>query len=197
MVTIINYGSGNLKSIANGFLKIGVNPKITNNREEIANADFLILPGVGSFGNAMNNVEFFKDLILEHINDDKPFLGICLGMQVLFSCSDESPGVKGLNVFKGNVKKLQGDFKVPHMGWNSLKISKNSKILNDLDGKYFYFVHSFHGVPDDDIISSTTNYNIDITASLENNNTFATQFHPEKSGYFGLKILKNFVSIKN
>jgi glutamine amidotransferase len=197
MVTIINYGSGNLKSIANGFLKIDVNPKITNNREEIANADFLILPGVGSFGNAMKNVEVFKDLILEHINDDKPFLGICLGMQVLFSCSDESPGVKGLNVFKGNVKKLQGDFKVPHMGWNNLKISKNSKILNDLNGKYFYFVHSFHGVPDEDIISSTTNYNMDITASLENNNTFATQFHPEKSGHFGLKILKNFVSIKN
>ncbi|MDR2623818.1 MAG: imidazole glycerol phosphate synthase subunit HisH [Methanobrevibacter sp.] len=197
MVTIIDYGSGNLRSISNGFLKIGAKPKITKDVEEIANAKYLVLPGVGAFASAMKNVEIFKNLILEHINNDKPFLGICLGLQLLFSNSDESPGVKGLDVFKGNVKKLPENRKVPHIGWNSIEIVKNSKILDGLDGKYFYFVHSFHGVPKMDIISSTVNYGVDLTASVEENNVFATQFHPEKSGNFGLKILKNFISIND
>ncbi|MDR2545713.1 MAG: imidazole glycerol phosphate synthase subunit HisH [Methanobrevibacter sp.] len=197
MVTIIDYGSGNLRSISNGFLKIGAKPKITKDVEEIVNAKYLVLPGVGAFASAMKNVEVFKNLILEHINNDKPFLRICLGLQLLFSNSDENPGVKGLDVFKGNIKKLPENRKVPHIGWNSLEIVKNSKILDDLDGKYFYFVHSFHGVPEMDIVSSTVNYGVDLTASVEENNIFATQFHPEKSGNFGLKILKNFISIKD
>ncbi|MDR3291455.1 MAG: imidazole glycerol phosphate synthase subunit HisH [Methanobrevibacter sp.] len=196
MVTVIDYGSGNLKSISNGFLKIGVKPKITNNVEEIADAKYLVLPGVGAFASAMKNIEDFKDLIIEHINN-KPFLGVCLGLQLLFNYSDENPGIKGLNIFKGKVKKLPENEKIPHMGWNRLKLTKKSKILDGLDGKYFYFIHSFHGVPEYDIISSTVKYGIDITASVEENNIFATQFHPEKSGNFGLKVLKNFISIKN
>ncbi|MDR1820075.1 MAG: imidazole glycerol phosphate synthase subunit HisH [Methanobrevibacter sp.] len=197
MVTVIDYGSGNLKSISNGFLKIGVKPKITNNIEEIANAKYLVLPGVGAFASAMKNIEYFKDIIFEHIESNKPFLGVCLGLQLLFNYSDENLGIEGLNIFKGNVKKLPNTEKIPHMGWNNLKLTKNSKILEGLDGKYFYFIHSFHGVPKDDIITSTVKYGTDLTASVEENNVFATQFHPEKSGNFGLKILKNFVSIKN
>jgi glutamine amidotransferase len=196
MVTIIDYGSGNLKSISNGFLKIGDNPVITNDPEKIANADYLVLPGVGSFGKAMENIELFKKLILEHINNDKPFLGICLGLQILLSSSEESPNVKGLGVFKGKVKKLPAGEKIPHMGWNQLKLVKKSSILDGVDDKFFYFVHSFHAVTDDNVVSGITNYGIDVTASLHENNIFATQFHPEKSGIHGLKILKNFTSLK-
>jgi glutamine amidotransferase len=197
MVTVIDYGSGNLKSISNGFLKIGVKPNVTNNIEEIVDAKYLVLPGVGAFASAMKNIEYFKDIILEHIESNKPFLGVCLGLQLLFNYSDENFGIEGLNIFKGNVKKLPNTEKIPHMGWNNLKLTKNSKILEGLDGKYFYFIHSFHGVPEDDIITSTVKYGANLTASVEENNVFATQFHPEKSGSFGLKILKNFVSIKN
>lgn len=197
MVTVIDYGSGNLKSISNGFLKIGVKPNITNNIEEIVDAKYLVLPGVGAFASAMKNIEYFKDIIFEHIESNKPFLGVCLGLQLLFNYSDENFGIEGLNIFKGNVKKLPNTEKIPHMGWNNLKLTKNSKILEGLDGKYFYFIHSFHGVPEDDIITSTVKYGANLTASVEENNVFATQFHPEKSGSFGLKILKNFISIKN
>jgi len=197
MVTIIDYGSGNLKSISNGFLKIGAKPIITNDPEKIANAKFLVLPGVGAFGKAMDNIEIFKDIIKEHTEENKPFLGVCLGLQLLLSSSEESPNVEGLDVFKGQVRKLPEGRKIPHMGWNRLQLRKKSKILEGLEGKYFYFVHSFYGVPEDEnTISSTVNYGIDVTASLEDNNTFATQFHPEKSGEFGLKILKNFISLK-
>ncbi|MDR1721935.1 MAG: imidazole glycerol phosphate synthase subunit HisH [Methanobrevibacter sp.] len=197
MVTIIDYGSGNLKSISNGFLKIGAKPIITNDPEKIANAKFLVLPGVGAFGKAMDNIEIFKDIIKEYTEENKPFLGVCLGLQLLLSSSEESPNVEGLDVFKGQVRKLPEGRKIPHMGWNRLQLRKKSKILEDLEGKYFYFVHSFYGVPEDEnTISSTVNYGIDVTASLEDNNTFATQFHPEKSGEFGLKILKNFISLK-
>ncbi|MDR2829821.1 MAG: imidazole glycerol phosphate synthase subunit HisH [Methanobrevibacter sp.] len=197
MVTIIDYGSGNLKSISNGFLKIGAKPKITNNAEEIVDSKYIVLPGVGAFASAMKNVKIFKNLILEHINDNKPFLGVCLGLQLLFNCSDENPGIEGLGIFKGNVKKLPGDMKIPHIGWNRIESTKSSKILDDLDGKYFYFVHSFHGVPKENIVSSTAEYGVKVTASLEENNVFATQFHPEKSGNSGLKILKNFISIES
>ncbi|KZX14237.1 imidazole glycerol phosphate synthase subunit HisH [Methanobrevibacter filiformis] len=197
MVTIIDYGSGNLKSISNGFSKIGSNPIITNDLEKIANADFLVLPGVGAFGRAMDNIEPFKHLILEHINNDKPFLGVCLGLQVLLSESEESPGIKGLDIFKGNVQKLPDTRKVPHMGWNQLNIIKNTSLLNEAQNKSFYFVHSYHAVVEDEnTIVGTCDYGIDITAALNINNVFATQFHPEKSGVQGLKILKNFISLK-
>ena len=197
MITIIDYKSGNLRSISNGFRKIGYDSLITDDPEEIANAKYLVLPGVGSFGEAMKNIEPFKDVIFEHINNDKPFLGVCLGLRVLLSSSEESPNVKGLDLFKGKVTKLPKGRKIPHMGWNQLNIEKNCPILEGINKNYFYFVHSFHSIPEDDEdIAATTEYGFDVVAALSRNNIFATQFHPEKSGIQGLKILKNFVNLK-
>ena len=191
MITIIDYKSGNLRSISNSFKKIGVEAIITSDPIEIANAKHLVLPGVGAFGTAMENIEPFKDVIFEHIDDGKPFLGICLGLQMLLSSSDEAPGVKGLDIFKGHVEKIPEGRKIPHMGWNQLKQVK------DLDGKDFYFVHSYHAVLDDESnLSAVVDYGIDLTAAVSKDNVFATQFHPEKSGVPGLKILKNFVSLE-
>ena len=197
MITIIDYKSGNLKSISNGFKKIGVDYKISDDKEVLADSDFLVLPGVGSFGSAMENLEPFKDIIYEHVNDDKPFLGICLGQQVLMGSSDESPGVEGLDLFKGHVEMLPEGVKIPHMGWNKLKVVNSSPILNEVDGEYFYFVHSYHVVPDnEEIVAGICDYGGDVVASLSQNNLFATQFHPEKSGIAGLKILKNFTKLE-
>ena len=181
MITIIDYKSGNLKSISNGFKKIGVDYQITDDKQIIADSDYLVLPGVGAFGSAMENLKPFKDVIYEHVNDDKPFLGICLGQQVLMGSSEESPGVEGLNLFKGHVEKLP----------------EGVKILEGIDGEYFYFVHSYHVIPDEkDIIAGTCDYGVEVVASLSQNNLFSTQFHPEKSSKAGLKILKNFTNLE-
>lgn len=197
MITIIDYKSGNLKSISNGFKKIGADYQITDDKELIADSDYLVLPGVGAFGSAMENLEAFRDVISEHVASDKPFLGICLGQQVLMSESEESPNVRGLDLFKGNVELLKGDVKIPHMGWNRLKVTNSSPILEGIDGEYFYFVHSYHVIPDDDeIIAGVCDYGGDVVASLSQNNLFSTQFHPEKSGKVGLKILKNFTNLE-
>ena len=197
MITIIDYKSGNLKSISNGFKKIGEDFQITDDIEIISDAKHLVLPGVGAFGSAMANLEPFRDIINEHINDDKPFLGVCLGQQVLMGESEESPNVGGLDLFKGHCEYLPEGVKIPHMGWNKLKVVNNSPILEGVDGEYFYFVHSYHVIPEDDaIIAGVCDYGIDVVASLSQNNLFSTQFHPEKSGKAGLRILKNFVNIK-
>ena len=197
MITIIDYKSGNLKSISNGFKKIGVDYRISDDKEVIAESDYLVLPGVGAFGSAMENLEEFKDVIYEHVNDDKPFLGICLGQQVLMSTSDESKGVKGLDLFKGHVEILPEGVKIPHMGWNRLDVINDSAILEGIDKEYFYFVHSYHVVPEnEEIIAGTCDYGGKIVASLSQNNLFSTQFHPEKSGKAGLKILKNFTNLE-
>ena len=197
MITIIDYKSGNLKSISNGFKKIGVEYQITDDGDVIADSDYLVLPGVGAFGTAMDNLKPFEAIIREHINDDKPFLGICLGQQVLMGESEESPDVKGLNLFQGKVKKLPAGVKIPHMGWNKLKVVKNSPILEGVDNNYFYFVHSYHvNVDDGEIIAGVCDYGEEIVASLSQNNLFSTQFHPEKSGLHGLKILKNFTKLE-
>lgn len=196
MITIIDYKCGNLRSISNGFRKLGYDVEVTDDYEKISDAKLLVLPGVGSFGSAMDNVNQFKDLIFEHINQDKPFLGVCLGLQLLLSTSEESPNVGGLDVFKGKVIKLPEGRKIPHMGWNQLNLNNKCPILEGINKKYFYFVHSYYAVPDDnEVISATTNYGFNLTATLSCNNTFATQFHPEKSGVQGLKILKNFVNL--
>ncbi|WP_407377158.1 imidazole glycerol phosphate synthase subunit HisH [Methanobrevibacter sp.] len=197
MITIIDYKSGNLKSISNGFRKIGADYQITDDKEIIANSDYLVLPGVGAFGSAMENLKPFEDVINEHVTDDKPFLGICLGQQVLMGESEESPGVKGLGLFDGRVERLPEGVKIPHMGWNRLKVCNNSPILEGIDGEYFYFVHSYHVIADDeDIIAGTCDYGMEVVASLSENNLFSTQFHPEKSAKAGLKILKNFTNLE-
>ena len=197
MITIIDYKSGNLKSISNGFKKIGSEYQITGDKEVIADADYLVLPGVGAFGSAMENLKPFEDVIHEHVSDDKPFLGICLGQQVLLSESEESPGVKGLDLFKGHVELLPEGVKIPHMGWNKLKVTNNSPILEGIDREFFYFVHSYHVIADDEsIVAGVCEYGGDVVASLAQNNLFSTQFHPEKSGKYGLKILKNFTNLE-
>lgn len=197
MITIIDYKSGNLKSISNGFRKIGADYQITDDKEIIADSDYLVLPGVGAFGSAMENLKPFEDVINEHVNDNKPFLGICLGQQVLMGSSEESPEIKGLNLFKGHVELLSGNVKIPHMGWNQLKVVNDSPILEGIDKEFFYFVHSYHVVPDDDeIIAGVCDYGGEIVASLSQNNLFSTQFHPEKSGKTGLKIIKNFTNLE-
>ncbi len=179
-ITIIDYKSGNLRSISNSFKKIGSQAIITDDPSEIANAKHLVLPGVGAFGTAMENIEPFKDVIYEHIDDGKPFLGICLGLQVLLSSSDEAPGVKGLDIFKGHVARIPEGRKIPHMGWNQIRLTKDCPILEGVDGRDFYFVHS----------------GFDVTAAVSRDNVFATQFHPEKSGEHGLRILRNFVNLE-
>ena len=197
MITIIDYKSGNLKSISNGFKKIGADYQITDDKEIIADSDYLVLPGVGAFGSAMENLKPFEEVINEHVADDKPFLGVCLGQQVLMGSSEEAPGIEGLNLFRGHVEKLPSGVKIPHMGWNRLKVINDSPILEGIDGEYFYFVHSYHVIPDDDkIIAGVCEYGGDVVASLSQNNLFSTQFHPEKSGKAGLKILKNFTNLE-
>ena len=197
MITIIDYKSGNLKSISNGFKKIGAEYRITDSEDIISNSDYLVLPGVGAFGSAMENLNSFKDVIKEHVNDNKPFLGICLGQQVLMGKSEESPGIEGLNLFNGEVKRLPEGVKIPHMGWNRLKVVGSSPILEGADGEYFYFVHSYHvKASDDSIITGVCDYGGEIVSSLCDNNLFSTQFHPEKSGKAGLRILKNFTKLE-
>ncbi len=195
MIVIIDYGSGNLKSIKNGFTKIGEKTVVSQDIHEMEKADALVLPGVGAFGTAMEHLENYKNIIHEHINNEKPFLGVCLGLQVLFTKSQENKGVKGLDVFKGEVVKIPEEgLKIPHMGWNDLKIVKKCPILDGIGNDYMYFVHSYYVKPDEeDIVAATTNYGIDITAAVCRDNVFATQFHPEKSGEVGLNILRNFV----
>lgn len=196
MIVIINYGTGNLKSIKNGLLKAGTEAVISSDVNEMEKADALILPGVGAFGNAMEKLQNFKDTIYDHINAGKPFLGVCLGQQILFTESEESKGVKGLDIIKGRVLRLPEGLKIPHMGWNNLEIKKDCNLLEGINDDYMYFVHSYYVKPEDEnIIAATTNYGIDVPAAICKENVFATQFHPEKSGEKGLKILKNFIEL--
>jgi len=198
MITIIDYGMGNLKSIENAFRYLGVETKITDNPSEIEKSKKLVFPGVGNFGKAIENLKKKKiDLAIKKaIEKGIPFLGICLGFQLLFEKSEEAPKIKGLSIFQGKVSRLK-KAKIPQIGWNQLKIQKKSKILKGLKGGSFvYFMHSFYPKPlDKKIIITKTNYGIDFCSSIESKNIFGVQFHPEKSGKVGLKILKNFVEI--
>jgi glutamine amidotransferase len=201
MITIIDYGSGNLKSISNGFSRIGAKVQISQDKKELKEADALILPGVGAFGTAMDNLRDYEGLIHEHIDDSKPFLGICLGLQVLFTSSQESPGVKGLDVFPGEVVRFppvirQKGLKIPHMGWNNLQIKQKCPILEGVSEDFMYFVHSFYVKPrDESIVAASVDYGLEVPSVVFKDNVFATQFHPEKSGEIGLLILQNFLRL--
>ncbi len=201
MITIIDYGSGNLKSIKNGFSKIGVDSKVSSSVKEIKDAEALVLPGVGAFGNAMKSLENYKNVIREHVDDKKPFLGVCLGLQILFTESEESPCAFGLDIIPGSVLHFPDSIrkeglKIPQMGWNQLKIGRECPILKDIGQEFMYFVHSYYVVPEDNaVITATVDYGIDVPAVICKDNVFATQFHPEKSGTKGLQILKNFVEL--
>ena len=208
-IAIIDYGVGNLYSVEKAVAAVGGDVVITSDEQDLKAADKLILPGVGAFGDCMKNLEEtgLIPTILEQIKNKKPLFGICVGLQILFEDSEESPDIKGLGIFKGTVKKIKADgLKIPHMGWNFVKVgSKNyakfgeSKFLAGLHSMpYFYFVHSYHAVPqDENLVAARTFYGENITAAIEYENIFATQFHPEKSGDVGLKVLKNFVDYES
>ena len=201
MIAIIDYDAGNIKSVEKALLSMGETPVLTRDPEVILQSDHIILPGVGSFGDAMENLNKFGliDVIHEAINRKIPFLGICLGLQLLFESSEETPGVAGLGILKGKIVRIpEGPgLKIPHMGWNSLKINPNSKLLKGIpEDVYVYFVHSYYlKAKHIEDVAATTDYIVPVHAAVEHDNIFATQFHPEKSGDVGLEILKNFVSI--
>lgn len=200
MIAIIDYGVGNLRSVEKAFHFVGYDASVTSDREMILNAEAVVLPGVGAFADAMQRLEkaSLVDVVKTVILGNKPFLGICLGMQLLFDYSEEGgEKVKGLSVFKGAIKQipLDMDLKVPHMGWNSLTIKNECPLFLNLPEKpYVYFVHSYYLTAEDrSIVAATTDYGIGIDVAVSSGNVFATQFHPEKSGEVGLKILKNFI----
>lgn len=201
MIAIIDYGAGNLQSVKKAFDFIGAESIITDNPETIKNCDKILLPGVGSFGDAMEsmNAKNLVEVIKAEALSGKPFLGICLGLQLLFEESEESPDVKGLGIFKGKIKKFSTDMglKIPHIGWNSLEIKQKDTLFKGIpENSYVYFVHSYylHAENENDI-ATVTNYGIDFHSAVGKDNIFATQFHPEKSGDVGLQILRNFASM--
>jgi len=194
-VTILNYGMGNIKSVYNALKYLGVNPVIAETPSKV-NGEKIIIPGVGSFGKGMKNLRPFIPKIQEVLTSNSALLGICLGLQMFFENSEESPTVDGLGLMKGKVVKVMTELRIPHIGWNLLEIGKKDcPLLKDVDNGYVYFVHSYHAVPEEDIVVATTRYGCKITAGVWKNNFFGMQFHPEKSGALGLKILKNFLEI--
>jgi len=198
MIAIIDYGVGNLFSVEKAFVKLGADVIVTSDAEEIAKADKIVLPGVGAFGDCMQNLieSGLIPTILDAVATGKPFLGICVGLQILFDGSEESPGVAGLGIIKGMVKKIYAPaLKIPHMGWNSLEFTAASPLFQALPkSPYVYFVHSYYAVPEDpSVILAVTEYGQQVTAAVAQKNIQATQFHPEKSGDIGLLILKNFI----
>lgn len=200
MIAIIDYDAGNIKSVEKAVNKLGYECVITRDIDILRKADKLILPGVGAFGDAMGKLneygltEIIRELVLE---EKKPFMGICLGLQLVFDSSEEYEGVKGLSLVPGKVVRLpEGDNrKIPHMGWNSLKFPKKSKLFDGIDeGSYVYFVHSYYlQAEDESVVAATSEYGATIHAAIETGNIYATQFHPEKSSTVGLKILNNFL----
>lgn len=175
---------------------------MSSDKKVLSDADALIIPGVGAFGVAMDNITPFSDIIKAHVESDKPLLGICLGLQLLFESSDETMDTSGLGLLEGNVKRfnLEHKYKIPHMGWNQIKLhdtaSNNVSILDGADNEYMYFVHSYYINPKDgDLVTAYTDYGFDVPVAVGKDNLFALQFHPEKSGKAGLNILKNFTSL--
>ena len=201
MVGIIDYGVGNLFSLRSSFAAIGAEAFVSGDPEELAKADRLVLPGVGAFEDAARKLRErgLEEFVLRQARDGKPLLGICLGMQLLFEESREYGVHKGLGILPGKVvamgEKLPKELKVPHMGWNKVEV-KGGRLLADVDGEYVYFVHSFHAEDCEGVISATAEYGIPVTAAAERGNVFGCQFHPEKSGTVGLRILRNFCEME-
>lgn len=204
MIAIIDYGAGNIESVENALDFLKVKYKLTTKKEGIGKADKIILPGVGAFGDAMKSLEKFNliNTIKKNILDGKPYLGICLGLQALFEKSEESRGINGLEIFKGDVTKLKDrKLKIPQIGWNSIIINKKNKnnllLKNIKNNSYFYFVHSYYVKPKDkSIILTETEYGERFVSGIAKDNIYGVQFHPERSGDIGLKLLKNFCNLK-
>ena len=200
MIAIIDYDAGNVKSVEKALQALNQDVVITNDKATLLAADKVILPGVGAFGDAMEKLQAYGlvEVIRELVEMKKPFLGICLGLQLMFEESEESPGVKGLGLLKGKIVRFpQSELKVPQIGWNSLEFPKESVLFNGIrNGEYVYFVHSYYLKAEEDIVAATTEYGVTVHAAVEKGNIFACQFHPEKSSGVGLDILKNFVEYK-
>lgn len=201
MISIIDYDAGNIKSVEKALTHLGENAVITRDKDIILSSDKVILPGVGSFGDAMNKIREYnlENVIYDVVDSGKPFLGICLGLQLLYKTSEESPEATGLGILDGEILRIPDapGLKIPQIGWNSLEIKKGAKLFEGIqDNSYVYFVHSYYlkskSLED---VAATTEFSVNIHASVEHNNVFACQFHPEKSSDVGLAILKNFISL--
>ena len=204
MIAVIDYDAGNIRSVQNALEYLGEEVVLTRDKKELLKADKIILPGVGAFGQAMENLKKYQlpEIIKELVEDKKPLLGICLGLQLLLESSEESPGVEGLGLIRGRVLKMpaKDQLKIPHMGWNSLDITeagRKGQLLKGLpDEPYVYFVHSYYAKLDDcSQIAARCTYTCDMDVVIESGNIFATQFHPEKSSSIGFKIIKNFLNL--
>ena len=208
MIAIIDYDAGNIKSVEKALQFLGEEVIVTSDRDAILSADKAILPGVGSFGDAMEKLRErnLEEVIHEFVESGKPFLGICLGLQLFFESSEETPGVKGLGLLKGKITRIPNEYKqngetvtqnVPQIGWNNIKVNPSSKLLKGLgDNPYVYFVHSYYLQADDiEDVAATTEYGVTIHAAVERMNVMATQFHPEKSSDVGMNILRNFIAM--
>ena len=201
MTGLIDYDAGNIRSVEKALLKLGEEVCVTRDRETLLFADRVILPGVGAFGDAMEHLHAYGlvDVIHEIIEEKTPFLGICMGLQLLFERSDEAPGVSGLGILKGEILRIpdQEGLKIPHMGWNSLAFPREGRLFQGLPGTpYVYFVHSYYlKAGEESVVSAVTHYGVEIHASVEKDRIYACQLHPEKSGETGLQILRNFVNI--
>lgn len=199
MIVVVDYGMGNLKSVLNAFSKLDADITVSGDPGVIGDASSIVLPGVGAFGKCMESLEAkgLSAAIKDHIGAGKRYIGICLGMQILFESSEEAPGINGLGIIKGKVLKFSRSVKVPHMGWNSVDIVKKSKFFRGIaSGGFFYFVHSYYCFPGEDgVIATTTDYDVPFASSVEKGNLFACQFHPEKSQKVGLQLLQNFIDL--
>jgi imidazole glycerol phosphate synthase glutamine amidotransferase subunit len=197
MTTIVNYGAGNLRSVQNTLEELNTPYVVTSDPAEVERAQTLILPGVGHFGQMMQALDALglRAPLIAKIRSGIPFLGICVGLQCLFEASEESPGVRGLGILSGEVKRFHGPIRVPHMGWNSLDRLRPVRLLKGLEAQLFtYFAHSYYA-PVIDATAATCTYFVPYTAVIEQDNLFAVQFHPEKSGPAGLRVLKNFIAL--
>ncbi|ATY83966.1 imidazole glycerol phosphate synthase subunit HisH [Kyrpidia spormannii] len=200
MIAVIDYGMGNLHSVAKGFAKVGVEARVTSDPRAVVEADGVVLPGVGAFGDAMFNLRHLGmlDAIRRVVKEGRPLLGICLGMQLLFSESEEHGRHVGLHLIPGKVRRFQGDFKIPHMGWNDLTIRRPDHPLVDgvKNGDFVYFVHSYYAEPQDPgVVVADTDYHVQVPAIVAKDQVMGMQFHPEKSSDIGLRMLRNFADL--
>ena len=194
-IVIINYGVGNLLSVKRGLEKAGAKVDISSEPEEIRGSDGMVLPGVGAFAEAKKNLSSLEEIVIQEVKDGKALLGICLGLQLLFTTSHEGGLIRGLDIIRGEVVKLPANVKIPHIGWNNIRIERPCALLENIpDDSHMYFVNSYIAKPKDStIVTATTEYGVRFPSAFERKNIFATQFHPEKSGEMGLRILRNFV----
>ena len=195
MITVFDYGAGNLRSVANTLAELGCEYTLVRDGQGLRAASKILLPGVGHFGQMMRALDELdvRQALVERIRAGVPFLGICLGLQALFECSEEAPEVRGLGIYPGMVRRFPADARVPHMGWNDLEVPGVSRLVRDLPGRpYVYFAHSYY-VPVNEHAAATCTYGVPYTAVLESGSVFGVQFHPEKSGPVGLRIVKNFI----